>query len=241
MNPFDTFLVRFLNSFARRSWTFDWLVFALDNNNLVKGGVLAALLVAVWFRESGDANDMELRHRSIVSGLFATCAAVIIARLLSFALPFRGRLIYEPGIHFVRPFSMDGQDLTGWWTSFPSDNAVLFFALAATVYAGCRRVGIIAYLYALLTVGFARVYIGIHHPTDILAGSVIGIAIVQVSLIPTVRALVTRRPMDWLAKRPQVFYPLMFMLLLAISTVFDPVFSFGHIARKIAGQWQGLN
>jgi hypothetical protein len=47
--------------------------------------------------------------------------------------------------------------------------------------------------------------------------------------------------MDLLAKRPRVFYPLMFMLLLAISTVFDPVFSFGHVARKIAGQWHGLN
>jgi hypothetical protein len=39
---------------------------------------------------------------------------------------------------------MDGADLTGQWTSFPSDNAVLFFALAATVYAGSRRTGIVA-------------------------------------------------------------------------------------------------
>ena len=50
---------------------------------------------------------------------------------------------------------MDGQDLTGWWNSFPSDNAVLFFALAATVYASCRRAGVIAYVHAIITVAFA--------------------------------------------------------------------------------------
>jgi len=241
MNPFDTDIVLFLNGFARRSWTFDWLVYVLDSNYIIKGGIMAALLLAVWFRESGDLEGLESRRANLVSGLFAACVAVLVARVLSFAFPFRGRLMYEPGIHFVPPFSMDGQDLTGWWTSFPSDNAVLFFALAATVYAGCRRAGVIAYVHALITVGFARVYIGIHHPTDILAGALIGIGIVQLSLIPSVRVRVTRLPMDWLAKRPQVFYPLMFVLLLAISTVFDPVFSFGHIARKIAGQWQGLN
>jgi undecaprenyl-diphosphatase len=241
MNPFDTYIVRFLNGFARRSWTFDWLVYVLDSNYIIKGGIMAALLLAVWFRETGDSEGMEDRRANIVAGLFATCLAVLVARLLSFVFPFRGRLMYEPSIHFVRPFSMDGQDLTGWWTSFPSDNAVLFFALAASVYAGCRRAGVIAYVHALITVGFARVYIGFHHPTDILAGALIGIGIVQLSLIPSVRAWVTRPPMDLLAKRPQVFYPMMFILLLAISTVFDPVFSFGHVARKIAGQWQGLN
>jgi len=202
---------------------------------------MAALLLTVWFRETSETGAIKLRRASIVSGLFATCVAVLVARVLSFAFPFRGRLIYEPGLHFVRPFSMDGQDLTGWWTSFPSDNAVLFFALAATVYAGCRRAGVIAYVHALITVAFARVYVGIHHPTDILAGALIGIGIVQLSQIPAVRLWITDLPMDWLSKRPQLFYPLLFLLLLAISTVFDPVFSLGHVARTIAGQWPPRN
>jgi undecaprenyl-diphosphatase len=240
MNPFDAYIVHFLNGFARRSWTFDWLVAVLDGNYIVKGGVMAALLLTVWFRENGDTDDMKRRRAIIVSGLFATCVAVLVARVLSFAFPFRGRLIYEPGIHFVRPYSMDGKDLAGWWTAFPSDNAVLFFALAATAYAACRRAGAIAYLHATITVAFARVYVGIHHPTDILAGALIGIALVRVSQIPAVRLWVTREPMHWLSERPQVFYPLMFMLLLAISTVFDPVFSLGHVARQIAGQWPVL-
>jgi undecaprenyl-diphosphatase len=240
MNAFDTDVVLFLNSFARRSWTFDWLVTVLDGNYIVKGGVMGALLLAVWFAET-DETEIYRRRASLVSGLLATCLAVLVARVISFAFPFRGRLIYEPGLHFVRPFSMDGQDLTGWWTSFPSDNAVLFFALAATVYAGCRRAGLLAYVHAFITVAFARVYIGIHHPTDILAGALIGIGIVHLSQIPAVRAWITSAPMDWLSKRPQVFYPLLFILLLTITTVFDPVFSLGHVVRTIAHRRPTLN
>jgi len=231
VNAFDSHIVQFVNGFARRSWTFDWFVAVLNDNNLVKGGVIVMLLLTIWFTETDGA---QLRRASILSGLFATCVAVVVARLLSFMLPFRGRLIYEPGIHFVRPFSMDGHDLTGWWTSFPSDNAVLFFALAASVYAGCRRAGVIAYAHAFITVGFARVYVGIHYPTDILAGALIGISIVWLSQIPSVRVFTTRIPMEWRSDRPQVFYPLLFGLLLLISTIFDPIFGLGHAAREIA-------
>ena len=97
MNPFDTDIVLFLNGFARRSWTFDWLVYVLDSNYIIKGGIMAALLLAVWFRETGDSEGTEDRRANIVAGLFAMCLAVLVARLLSFAFPFRGRLMYEPG------------------------------------------------------------------------------------------------------------------------------------------------
>jgi undecaprenyl-diphosphatase len=118
---------------------------------------------------------------------------------------------------------------------------VLFFALAATVYASCRRAGVIAYLDALITVAFARVYLGFHHPTDILAGALVGIGIVQLSQVPTVRLWVTRVPMNWLSSRPQVFYPLFFTLLMIISTIFEPVFSLSHVVREIAGHWPRWN
>jgi hypothetical protein len=35
--------------------------------------------------------------------------------------------------------------------------------------------------------------------------------------------------------RPEWFYPALFALLLCVSTVFDPVFSMGHIVRTIQG------
>jgi undecaprenyl-diphosphatase len=230
MNPFDRNLLLFMNSFARRSWTLDWLAFLFDSNDLAKGGVVVALLTWVWFRR--DALTAERRAR-LIAGLVATCAAVLFARALSFAFPFRGRPIYNPVLHFVPPYSVEGMNLTGWWTSFPSDNAVLFFALATCVYSASRRAGYLAFFHAILTVALARVYLGYHHPTDILAGAAIGIGVVSLAQIPMLRAALTRIPMRWLDTKPELFYPALFALLFCISAVFDPVFSLGHIVREM--------
>ena len=223
-------MLLFLNSFARRSWTLDWLAYLLDSNELAKGGVVVALLMWAWFRRDDVTGE---RRTRLVAGLLATCAAVIVARALSFVFPFRGRPIYNPVLHFVPPYSVDGLNLTGWWTSFPSDNAVLFFALAACVYSASRRAGWLAYFHAFVTVALARVYLGYHHPTDIMAGAAIGIGMVSLAQIPIVRAKLTRMPMEWLDAKPELFYPALFALLFSISAVFNPVFSFSHVVREM--------
>ena len=58
--------------------------------------------------------------------------------------------------------------------SFPSGHAAFFFALATSVFFYRKIWGIIFFL-AALSIGLARVSAGIHWPSDILAGAVIGI------------------------------------------------------------------
>ena len=60
-------------------------------------------------------------------------------------------------------------------SSFPSNAAAVGFALATAVFVRHRRTG--AALYALAALwGLARVYAGVHYPTDVIGGAVIGIA-----------------------------------------------------------------
>jgi undecaprenyl-diphosphatase len=58
--------------------------------------------------------------------------------------------------------------------SFPSGHAAFYFAIATVVYLYNKRVGI-SFLIAAFLISIARVFSGIHWPSDILAGAAIGI------------------------------------------------------------------
>ncbi|KKP32693.1 MAG: hypothetical protein A2312_03895 [Candidatus Staskawiczbacteria bacterium RIFOXYB2_FULL_32_9] len=58
--------------------------------------------------------------------------------------------------------------------SFPSGHACFYFALSTIIYFYHKKLGIAFYIFSLLIV-FSRVFVGIHWPSDILAGAVIGV------------------------------------------------------------------
>lgn len=58
--------------------------------------------------------------------------------------------------------------------SFPSGHAAFFFALAMAIYFYNKKWGAWFFVAAIL-ITFARIAAGIHYPTDILAGAIIGI------------------------------------------------------------------
>jgi undecaprenyl-diphosphatase len=59
-------------------------------------------------------------------------------------------------------------------SSFPSGHTIFVFALATIVYFHNKRAGRWFFAMAAL-VGFARVYVGVHWPYDIVGGIVLGI------------------------------------------------------------------
>lgn len=63
---------------------------------------------------------------------------------------------------------------------FPSDHTLLLAAVAAVFYPFARRKSYVLWAIALL-VGISRVYVGVHHSTDIIAS--IGIAILVLAIV----------------------------------------------------------
>ncbi|MCL5004376.1 MAG: phosphatase PAP2 family protein [Patescibacteria group bacterium] len=78
-------------------------------------------------------------------------------------------------------------DANGVNASMPSGHAAFYFALATAIFFFNKKAGWRFFAAALLT-GIARIFTGVHWPTDILAGAIIGIisALIIKRIIPKV-------------------------------------------------------
>ena len=79
-------------------------------------------------------------------------------------------------IHRPRPFLSHEvhQLLSEVSYSFPSGHATFFFALSTGIFFYHRKLGILFYVSTVCMV-IGRVISGIHYPSDIVAGAIIGI------------------------------------------------------------------
>jgi undecaprenyl-diphosphatase len=82
--------------------------------------------------------------------------------------------------------------------SFPSDHATMAGAVVAGLLLVSWRLGLLA-LLAALVMCFARVYVGVHYPGDVLAGLGVGAATIVVGYYLVVPMLAT--VVSWLERR----------------------------------------
>ncbi len=221
MNIFDWTILEFLNHLSQRSWRFDKFLFMWWGNELLEGGFIGALLWSAWFRRRDTAD----RDRSfVIFGSVLTIAALIFARFIALLVPFRVRPRYVPMLHFRIPLGSERIDMLNW-SSFPSDHAVLFFCLATSLLFISRKLGAIAFLHAFLVVCMIRIYLGVHYPTDILAGMAIGIGIACFNLHKGLRLAIARPALRCVETSPRFFYPSFFLFTLILALNFNPLFA----------------
>jgi undecaprenyl-diphosphatase len=215
-NSFDTHIIHFLNSFAHRSWTADAFILLFTSNLFLKGALLASLFWWAWVRRDKTSSEDQ---QILLFGVVTSVLSVLMTRLLTLTLPFRIRPLHNPELHFRLPYTVSADTLAGW-SSFPSDHMVLYACLAVTIWLVNKRAGTVALVYAIVFVGFPRIYAGYHYPTDILAGAAVGIACGMLAQLAGLRKALTGPALQWFESRPAALQAFMFICTFEIAESF---------------------
>lgn len=225
MNRFDASILIWLNGMMGRWPDLErLLVFFLDSN-LFKCAPVMALFYWAWFRREGQPRARE----TLLCALGGSMASVVVARLLAAVTPMRLRPIHEAVLGLRLATGLDPRALIHW-SAFPSDHAALFTALATGIFLVSRRAGLLAFAWTAVMVCFVRVLLGVHHPTDVLAGGVIGFAAAWVACRPALRQRVSAPLLELEGRRPALFYALFFVLTFEFCELFVNVRSlYAHL------------
>jgi undecaprenyl-diphosphatase len=108
--------------------------------------------------------------------------------------------------------------------AFPSDHAALFFAVAAGLFAWSWRLGLAGLLVAG-ALSLARIAVGFHYPSDMVAGALLGGALGGLAAGQAQRAAVLLDGVVALfRRRPALMYPVLFVVALDFTQHFRLVF-----------------
>jgi undecaprenyl-diphosphatase len=105
-------------------------------------------------------------RRATVAAVLSAGLALAVGKLISELVDRARPFVVEP--HGVHLFSGHAAD-----PGFPSDHATAAFAIATAIVLRKRGWGIFA-LVAAAVLSIGRVALGVHYPTDVLAGAALG-------------------------------------------------------------------
>ena len=163
----DVKLLYLFNNFAGKSQIFDTLIVFLAE--YLQYVLVAVFLMLLYF------SVYSRREQLYIFGV--TTISIIIAR---FGITEIIRFFY----HRPRPFlifSISKLLSNGWFYSdtewsFPSGHSAFFFAMAMAIYLYNKKWGVWFFIAAIL-MNISRIVAGVHYPSDILGGAVVGIAV----------------------------------------------------------------
>jgi undecaprenyl-diphosphatase len=181
-SPVDRSLYERINDFADHTAWAHGFAKAFAKYGIVVFGIL---LLAAWW-QARCSTDAPAAVAMVVWAGAAPLAALAVAQVINGVVDRSRPYVSIPSAHVLISRSADA--------SFPSDHSTAAGAVAiGLLIAGAalarRRLGIIATGVALL-LAFTRVYVGIHYPSDVVAGLALG-GIVAVALAPLARHLLT--------------------------------------------------
>jgi undecaprenyl-diphosphatase len=159
----DWSLLHTLNNFMyRHDGVEDPLLFYVNASEALFVATLAIVFLAA--RGAAHATWRRASLAAVLSAGLGLAIGKVISELVDRARPF----VADPhGVHLFTAHAAD--------PGFPSDHATAAFAIAVAILLRKRGWGIAA-LVAATVLAVGRVALGVHYPSDVLAGAALGAA-----------------------------------------------------------------
>jgi len=165
---FDIVVANYLNHLANQNFIVKYLAIFWAHWLIY---VMAAVVFIFVVQQLGLFSGSKRRLRSlglilIVNLSLATLFSLLDGKIISYFF-FRSRpFLSLDGIKLLIDTPLTAK-------SFPSDHATMAFAIAVTVLFLNKRLGLIL-LVCAFGVALGRVLVGVHYPTDVLVGAILG-------------------------------------------------------------------
>jgi undecaprenyl-diphosphatase len=231
LERFDFPIQKFLSGFAGQNAHFDQLIYGLSRADALKGIIMMSFLWLAWFYRPSNYSVREEKDRQIhlLVVVTGTVATVVFSRLLQLVLHVHKRPLLA-GFDLRFP---DGIDMTSvnQWNSFPSDHAMLFFALGTGIWQLNRWMGAFIFFWSTFFICLPRIYLGMHYPSDVVAGSVLGVlCMLGFERLPVHNF--AARLHAWSKTHPGLFFWSAFMFTDQLGHLFDSVRNIAALLAK---------
>lgn len=160
----DTQIFYFLNSLAGQS-------LVLDNILVFFASYFAYILILIflyWLVFYVNREKLQI--------FFVITASALIAK---FGITELIRFFYHRSRPFIDLPSVNQLIIHENSGSFPSGHAAFFFAISMAIYMYNKRLGALFFIFALFMT-ISRVIAGVHYPSDIIGGALVGIFVAQI-------------------------------------------------------------
>lgn len=174
MSNIDTRVLSPLNHFASSGWAASEVTRLLATYPIFI--LISILAVAALLPASVPARRAALS--AVCAGGLGLLFGQVMAHFWDRPRPFAG----SSGAIALIQHSAD--------SSFPSDHAIVAFAIATSLLFWNRRAGICGLVLAAI-ICLARVSAGVHFPSDVAAGAIVGAGTALLMQIPSVQRLIS--------------------------------------------------
>jgi len=169
----DSQILQYFNSLACKNEFWFNLFNVCGNIEIIRAGPVFACFIYVSF-----SNFSVNAKSKILLGLFGACICLIISVYCQSHWHLHLRPVFDGSLNICNLLKWDKSNWGNRLYSFPSDTATIYFAMSSIIFLQNRKLGLFSFLWIAFSVGMSRVALGIHYPSDIVGGLILGFTVI---------------------------------------------------------------